>query len=235
VLALSAAAPPAFAAGTTLQWIRTPSRRIRLYRALRQHRKPGIYDTSHVVGKATVTQAISDLADGATYYFAVTARDTFGNESGYSNEVVLTTPAFSTERSQHRLRQAGRPAARRCRVHIHRERRGFRCRHSVQYQFRGPTAASRLAPCRCDQRNEDVERARTYTLVRVDARCFAHTSVVSSPSPTRTVTIAAASPETVSAPPHERTDQRVVAVRTPTRRWRRFQRRALGRISLLLV
>jgi len=37
---------------------------------------------------------ISGLSDGATYYFAVTAYDTSGNESSYSNEVskTITTP-----------------------------------------------------------------------------------------------------------------------------------------------
>ena len=43
------------------------------------------------VGNVT-TYTVTGLADGATYYFAVTAYDSVGNESGYSNEVVYTTP-----------------------------------------------------------------------------------------------------------------------------------------------
>src|SRR3990172_2682578 len=37
----------------------------------------------------------SNLAEGNTYYFAVTAYDVFGNESGFSNEVVKIIPARS--------------------------------------------------------------------------------------------------------------------------------------------
>ncbi|MEJ2041635.1 MAG: fibronectin type III domain-containing protein, partial [Desulfosarcinaceae bacterium] len=32
---------------------------------------------------------LTGLAEGTDYYFAATAYDTYGNESGYSNEVVL--------------------------------------------------------------------------------------------------------------------------------------------------
>jgi len=39
-----------------------------------------------------LTYTVPGLTDGLTYYFAVTAYDTFGNESGYSNEVVYTVP-----------------------------------------------------------------------------------------------------------------------------------------------
>jgi hypothetical protein len=43
------------------------------------------------VGKAT-TDTVTSLADGTTYYFAVTDYDTSGTESGYSNQVAFTTP-----------------------------------------------------------------------------------------------------------------------------------------------
>ncbi|MHB8893999.1 MAG: choice-of-anchor D domain-containing protein [Candidatus Geothermincolia bacterium] len=39
-----------------------------------------------------LTYTVLNLTDGQTYYFAVTAYDTFGNESGYSNEVIYTVP-----------------------------------------------------------------------------------------------------------------------------------------------
>ncbi len=51
----------------------------------------GNYGTPVNVGDTT-SHTISDLSDG-TYYFAVTALDTSGNESGFSNEVSKT---FST-------------------------------------------------------------------------------------------------------------------------------------------
>lgn len=46
------------------------------------------YDASMDVGKWT-SATISKLEDNETYYFAVTAYDTEGNESGYSNEVCI--------------------------------------------------------------------------------------------------------------------------------------------------
>ena len=46
------------------------------------------YDASMDVGKWT-SATISELEDNETYYFAVTAYDTEGYESGYSNEVCI--------------------------------------------------------------------------------------------------------------------------------------------------
>lgn len=46
----------------------------------------GSYQQSINVGNLT-QYSLSNLQDGVTYYFAVTAYDTEGNESGYSNEV----------------------------------------------------------------------------------------------------------------------------------------------------
>lgn len=43
------------------------------------------------VGDST-GETVSNLRAGATYYFAATARDIYGNESGYSNEVSYTVP-----------------------------------------------------------------------------------------------------------------------------------------------
>lgn len=47
------------------------------------------YNSTLDVGNVT-TYTISNLAGNATYYFAVTAYDTSGNESGYSDEVFKT-------------------------------------------------------------------------------------------------------------------------------------------------
>ncbi len=45
---------------------------------------------------STTGCTISGLEDGATYYFAATAIDTAGDESGYSNEAIHTTPGGCT-------------------------------------------------------------------------------------------------------------------------------------------
>ena len=53
------------------------------------------YSQSIDVGNTT-TYTIEDLTEGLTYYFATTAYDAGGNESGYSNEVVKTVPLGTT-------------------------------------------------------------------------------------------------------------------------------------------
>ncbi len=50
------------------------------------------YSDAVDIGNA-VTVDITNLDRGATYYFAVTAYDHSGNESGFSNEVSVTIPA----------------------------------------------------------------------------------------------------------------------------------------------
>lgn len=52
----------------------------------------GQYTTSVDVGNNTHC-VISGLAPGVTYYFAATAYDTEGNESGFSDEIVYSVPA----------------------------------------------------------------------------------------------------------------------------------------------
>ncbi len=52
----------------------------------------GNYSQTIDVGGIT-SSTVSNLTDGTTYYFAVTAYDTSGNESAYSNEVSKTTQA----------------------------------------------------------------------------------------------------------------------------------------------
>ena len=43
------------------------------------------------------TYTLSALAEGHTYYFAVTSYDTFGNESAFSDEGSITISATSTD------------------------------------------------------------------------------------------------------------------------------------------
>jgi PKD repeat protein len=56
--------------------------------------------TSQIDAGAATTATVASLADGATYYFAVKAYDSVGNESGFSNEVnqtlAGTTPTTPT-------------------------------------------------------------------------------------------------------------------------------------------
>jgi len=44
------------------------------------------------VGNGTTTYKVTGLSTGATYYFAVTAYDSRGDESAYSNEVHKVIP-----------------------------------------------------------------------------------------------------------------------------------------------
>lgn len=50
---------------------------------------PGSYSQTENVGNLT-SWTVTNLADGATYYFAVTAYDNAGNESNFSNEISTT-------------------------------------------------------------------------------------------------------------------------------------------------
>ena len=54
----------------------------------------GNYSENIDVGNVT-SYTVSSLIDGQTYYFAAKAYDSTGNESGYSNEVSMTTPTTS--------------------------------------------------------------------------------------------------------------------------------------------
>jgi PKD repeat protein len=54
----------------------------------------GNYISSIDVGNQTV-YTLTDLSEGQTYYFAVTAYDLIGNESDFSNEVSKTIPSAS--------------------------------------------------------------------------------------------------------------------------------------------
>jgi hypothetical protein len=59
---------------------------------------PSNYD--HLVGVSTTPSIdITGLEAGKTYYFAVTARDTSGNQSGFSQQVSVTIPAATSTKS----------------------------------------------------------------------------------------------------------------------------------------
>lgn len=56
---------------------------------------PGVYQQAYgqgiSIGNIT-TYTVMGLSNGTTYYFAVTAFDTMGNESAYSNEISRNIP-----------------------------------------------------------------------------------------------------------------------------------------------
>jgi hypothetical protein len=80
----------AHAAQVTLAWDANAETDLQAYKVY-SGTASRTYSCSTNVGKST-TCTISDLAAGTTYYFAVTALDTAGNESGYSSEVRYTVP-----------------------------------------------------------------------------------------------------------------------------------------------
>lgn len=53
---------------------------------------PGSYFEAFVVTAPTTTYNVVDYTDGIVHYFAITARDTSANESGFSQEVFKPSP-----------------------------------------------------------------------------------------------------------------------------------------------
>ncbi|MFW6180502.1 MAG: fibronectin type III domain-containing protein [Spirochaetota bacterium] len=76
----------------TLAWDPNPEPDIDCY-YLHYGTSSGNYEATVNAGDTT-TYSVSGLQPGATYYFAVTACNTTGLESGYSNEVTHTVPAL---------------------------------------------------------------------------------------------------------------------------------------------
>ncbi len=83
-------AETAHPATVTLAWDPNPEPTVAGYR-LYLGTSPGYYTSSVDVAAAT-RATVSSLIEGVTYYMAVTAYDTSGNQSGYSDEIVYTVP-----------------------------------------------------------------------------------------------------------------------------------------------
>jgi hypothetical protein len=90
-LLLGAGLGQAAAAQVTLAWDPNSEPDLAGYK-LYQGTATGTYGTPVTVGNVT-TYTVSGLADGQSFFFAVTAYDTVGNESGFSNEVAYTAPS----------------------------------------------------------------------------------------------------------------------------------------------
>ena len=91
---------PAHAGSATLTWVASSDPNLAGYRVY-VGVASGVYGAPTDVGKVT-TWTVPNLTAGVTYYFAVTAYNTAGMESSYSNEVSklipldLTPPLLST-------------------------------------------------------------------------------------------------------------------------------------------
>lgn len=81
------------AADVTLQWDANSESDLAGYKVY-YGTAPGVYGTPITLGKVT-TYTIPSLPPG-TYYFAVTAYNTSGLESGYSNVATTTVPSTTS-------------------------------------------------------------------------------------------------------------------------------------------
>ena len=81
----------AYSAQATLAWDAVNDSGVVGYK-LHYGKVPGTYINSVDSGKTT-SFTVNDLAEGETYYFASTAYDSAGNQSGYSNEVSRSIPS----------------------------------------------------------------------------------------------------------------------------------------------
>ena len=80
----------AHAADATLAWTASPSPGVTGYR-VHQGTVTGTYTTTKDAGLVTTT-VITDLTPGQRYFFAATAYDAFGQQSGFSNEGTYLVP-----------------------------------------------------------------------------------------------------------------------------------------------
>ena len=81
----------AYSAQSTLSWDAVSDPAVVGYK-LHYGDTPGSYTKTLDTGKMT-SLTVDDLAEGQTYYFASTAYDSAGNQSGYSNEVAKFVPS----------------------------------------------------------------------------------------------------------------------------------------------
>ena len=89
-LVLCFSTAPAFAADVTLAWNPNTEEDLAGYR-IYYGTASGDYDYTMEVGNQT-EYTVTGLEEGLLYYFAATAYDLSGNESGYSNEVAYAPP-----------------------------------------------------------------------------------------------------------------------------------------------
>jgi hypothetical protein len=83
--------PNVFAAQVTLAWDRNTESDLAGYR-IHHGSTSGSY-SMHIDVHNVTTYTVTGLTEGQTYYFAATAYDSAGNESGYSNPVSYSVPA----------------------------------------------------------------------------------------------------------------------------------------------
>jgi fibronectin type 3 domain-containing protein len=81
----------AFAAQITLAWDPNTESDLAGYR-IHSGSASGSY-TMHIDVHNVTSYTVTGLTDGQSYYFAATAYDSAGNESGYSNQVSYSVPA----------------------------------------------------------------------------------------------------------------------------------------------
>jgi hypothetical protein len=87
--------PNAFAGQVTLAWDRNTESDLAGYR-IHYGNSGGSY-TQHIDAYNVTTYTVTGLTEGLTYYFAATAYDSSGNESGYSNQVSCAVPPDQQE------------------------------------------------------------------------------------------------------------------------------------------
>ncbi len=88
---------PVRAGEVTLAWDPSPSAGVSGYKIYFGHASRTYHYPPVDVGNVLVAK-LTGLEQGKTYYFACTAHDSAGNESGYSNEVFTTIEAEPASR-----------------------------------------------------------------------------------------------------------------------------------------
>jgi hypothetical protein len=192
-------APGAFAASVNVAWDANTEPDLTGYKV--HYGVASLTYTTHVDAGKTLSRTLDALAAGTRYYIAVTAYDSLGNESGYSNEISATTPAV-VETISAPQRPAG-PAIGSVGIAYTYSTSGAvsSTGEPVQYRFSWSDGSnSNWLPVGVLSATKAWSTPGSYTLVSVEARCALHTTVVSAPSAALTVTIAAAVQETVSTP-----------------------------------
>jgi hypothetical protein len=204
ILALSALlmcviCPRAFAASLTLNWSQNTEPYLAGYK-VHYGLAPRSYQSHLDVGK-TLSRAVTGLADGKTYYFAVTAYDSLGNESVFSQEVTMATSGVSGETITAPLAPGG-PTTGATGVAYTYTTGGSvsSAGDPVQYRFSwSDGSVSDWLPAASAFASKAWGSPGTYTLVRAQARCALHSAIVSAASPSIAVVISAGAADMVAA------------------------------------